>query len=87
MTGKRELIHNQLLTGDGSSSQPVDNQEENRKRKTTYLYLPKQGSTNISIFDIQQKQLKTTELAFAIPSAPGFCHIQSELYLAGGQDG
>ena len=36
------------------------------------------------MFNIPEKKFTAIELDFEIPTAPGFCHIQNELYLAGG---
>ena len=52
--------------------------------ESDYLYQLKQNCSDLSIFNIAKKELQRIKLEFEIPVTPGFCHIQSELYLAGG---
>ena len=52
--------------------------------KSEYLFQLKQGSKQVSIFNIPESELKTYELDFVIPAYFGFCHIEREFYCAGG---
>ena len=55
--------------------------------QSEYLFQPRQNSTDLDIFNIREKKLKTIELDFAIPHKPGFCHVNGKLYLGGGSVG
>ena len=55
-----------------------------QQKESQYLFHLQQKMKKLFMFTIVEKVIKTVNIDFKIPSAPGFCHLRNELYLGGG---